>query len=492
MAIKKIANLDHKGENLLSSSNDNLSSTIAKMEGFSSPLWGGHFAKGTNELTQQINSTIQFDKRLYSVAIESIKAQLRMHTKRNIVSASEAEALTTALDKMKKEIIDGKFAFSDSSKDIYQAIESKVKESAPKLVDTLNTARAEGNQLAGDLRLWVRDAYSSLDAAVQNLQAALIDKAEENVKAIFPGNVHSQLTQPVSLGQHLMAYVNMFGRDRARIADARERMNDSPFASGEIAGASFNLNRDMVARILGFTKSCNNSVDAICSRDFAVEFLSVAASVATNLSRLAEELVRWHSSESDYIEFSNAFVTQNNITPYRRDPEALEMIRAKSGRVFGALMAVLTVTKALPLEYSNDYREVTEPVVDSYDTILNCSNTMAAIVADFTTNRKKMKEAASHSFSTAIDLVDWLVQHAGCNLTKAQETSRKIIEYAIEKGKKLSLLEINELQKIEPKITDEIYSVLIPSRALISRRSGNGSNPVQIRKSIRAARRKFI
>jgi argininosuccinate lyase len=491
MAIKKIANLDHKGENLVSS-NDNLSSSLSKIEGFSNPLWGGHFARGVNDLAQKINSTIQFDKRLYAVAIESVKAQLRMHAKRSIVNGADADALITTLDKIKKEIIDGKFSFNDSAKDIYQVLEAKVKEVAPKLSDTFNTARSEGNQLAGDLRLWTRDAYTSLDAALQNLQAALIDKSEENVKAIFPGNTHSQLTQPASLGQHLMAYVNMFGRERAKISDARDRMNESPYASGEIAGSSFDLNREMVSRILSFNKACNNSVDAICSRDFAVEFLSIAASTAVALSRLAEELVRWHSSESDYIEFSNAFITQSNVVPYKRDPEALEMIRAKSGRVFGSLVSVLTITKALPLEYSNDYREITEPVVDSYDTILNCANTMAAIVADFTTNRKKMKEAASHSFSTALDLVEWLVQNAGSNLSKAQTTSRKIIEYAIDKGKKLSLLEIAELQKIEPKITDDIYSVLIPSRAMIARRSGNGSNPVQIRKAIRAARRKFI
>lgn len=491
MAIKKIANLDHKGENL-SSSNDNLSASISKLEGFSNPLWGGHFAKGANELSQKLNSTISYDKKLYAVAIESVKAQLRMHAKRTVINAADAESLVTTLDKFKKEIIDGKFVFNDSFKDIYQVLEARVKESAPKLVDAFNTARSEGTQLAGDLRLWVRDAYTSLDAALQNLQAALIDKAEENVKAIFPGNCHSQLTQPVSLGQHLMAYVNMFGRDRARIADARDRMNESPYASGEIAGTSYNLNREMVSRILSFNKACSNSVDAICSRDFAVEFLSVAASAAVNLSRLAEELVRWHSSESDYIEFSNAFVTQSSVAPYRRDPEALEMIRAKSGRVFGALVSVLTITKALPLEFSNDYREITEPVVDSYDTIINCTNTMAATVADFTTNRKKMKEAASHSFSTTLDLVDWLVQNTGNSLSKSQIISRKIVEYAIDKGKKLSLLEIAELQKIEPKITDDVYSVLIPSRAMISRRSGNGSNPVQIRKAIRAARRKFI
>ncbi len=490
MAIKKIANLDHQGENLLNS-NDNLSS-LSKTEGFSSPLWGGHFAKGANELAQKMNSTIKTDKRLYAVTIESVKAQLRMLTKRSIVNSVESEALISLLDKTKKEIVEGKLSFNDSSKDIYNTLESRVKEISPKLLDAYNIARNEGNQLAGDLRLWIRDAYTSLDSAIQNLQAALIDKSEENVKSIFPGNCHSQLTQPVSLGQHLMAYVNMFGRERTKISEARARMNESPYSSGEISGSSYNLNREMVSRILNFNKACTNSVDAICSRDFAVEFLSIAASTAVSLSRLAEELVRWHSSESDYIEFSNAFVSQSNVIPYKRDPEALEMIRAKSGRVFGALMSVLTITKALPLEYSSDYREITEPVVDSYDTILNCANTMAAIVADFTTNRKKMKEAASHSFSTTIDLVEWLVQNTASSLSQAQATSRKIVEYAIEKGKKLSLLEIKELQKFDSKITEDIYRVLIPSRAMIARRSGNGSNPVQIRKSIRVARRKFL
>jgi argininosuccinate lyase len=282
------------------------------------------------------------------------------------------------------------------------------------------------------------------------------------------------------------------GRDRSRIADARVRMNESPYSSGDISGTSFNYNIEMPARILGFSKASNNSVDAICSRDYAIEFLAIAANSIITLSRLSGEMIDWHSTSRKFIEFSNAFVEQSEVLPYKRDPEALEMIRAKSAKVCGGLSTVMMIVKGLPMEYSGDYREISEPVISSYDNLLNCLNTMSAMVADFTTNRKKMKEAASQEFSTTIDLVEWLLQNVTPSQSEAQRISREIVEYAITKGKKLSLLELTELKKIEPKINNDVYSALIPSRAMIGRRSGNGSNPVQIRKAIRAARREYL
>lgn len=483
--LKKDINQDFPNSN----DNDVLSSIAS--EALAAPLWGGHFNNGVNKLTQKLTSTLSYDKRYYSVAIESIKAQMRMHIKRGVLPEAEGRAIIEVLDKFKKEIADGKFTF-DEGKDIYECIYNKLKKTNDKASQWVNVARSNSNQVAGDIKLWIRDAYDTLDSSIQNLQAALIDKAEENVKTLFPGESNNQLTQPISFGHFLMAFVEMFGRDRSRIRDGRKRMNESPFVSGEMAGSSFNVSREMVARSLGFDKACSNSIDAIASRDFVVEFLSFAAISSTHLSRLAEEMLRCHNSQNNYISFSNEFVNQSQLIPYKRDPEAIEMIRGKAGKIYGALVCVLSILKAMPMQFSSELKDISESVFESYDTLLNAINTMAALVADFKINRKQMKEAASHSYSTAVDLVDWLIQNIGYTPDKAQEKSRQIIEYAINKGKKLSLLDIKELKAIEPNIVDHVYSVLIPSRALISRRSGNGSNPVQIRKAIRAARRNYL
>lgn len=493
MAVKKLKNTNL--EQSVIGLNDNASSSVSSLsfvEGLSLPLWGGHFVKGANEFNNKILTTISNDKRLYAVFIESCKAQFKVSMKRGIVTESIGRNICDALDKIRNEIAEGNFEFKESQKSIYENIEYRLKELVGKDHEWFSVARAQSNQVAGDLRCWVKDACETLDSALQNLQAALLDKAEENVKTIFPGAAHAQLTQPVSFGHHLMAYVEMMARDRSRFKDAHDRMNMSPYGSGDIAGNSFNISREMMARSLGFDKACQNSVDAINDRDFVVEFTSCASVAAMHISRLATEMINWHSSQNGYISFSGTFVTQSVVVPYKRDPETLEGIRGKTGKVYGALFNVLSTMKGLPLEYSFDYQEAIEPTMDAFDSLLMCINSMAALVADFKINRKQMKEAASHSFSTAIDLVDWLVQNCDLTPVEAQETSRNIIEYAINKGKKLSLLDVKEMQKFNKKINDDIYSALIPSRAMILRRSGNGSNPVQVRKAIRVARRKYL
>lgn len=491
MVVRKLKSVPSSTPDL-SGSNDNISSSVSQLEAMATPLWGGHYIKGGNEFTHSLTSSLAYDKRFYSVTIESLKAQIKMHIKRHITPEVHGKALMDLLEKAKKEIFEGKFAFEENAKNIYDTLFNYVRKANPEASEWLNVARSETNQVAGDLKLWIRDAMDTLDSGLQNLQAALIDKAEENVKTIFPGNVHNQLTQPISFGHHLLAYVEAFGRDRSRIKDARKRLNESPYVSGEIAGNSFNCSREMVARMLGFDKAASNSIDAINNRDFAIEYQAFCSICAVNISRLSEEMIQWHSSQLNYIGFSNEFVSQSQFVPYRRDPEAIEMIRAKIGKVYGNLFHVLTILKSLSLEFTSDLKELAEPVFESYDTLSNSINAMSALIADLKINRKNMKEAATHSFSTAIDLVDWLIQETEISPNKAADVSRKIIEYAIEKGKKLSLLELTELQQIEPKITDEIYSVLIPSRAMIRRRSGNGSNPVQIRKAIRASRRNYL
>jgi argininosuccinate lyase len=472
-------------------SNDNVASSIIKIENMATPLWGG-ISSNPNEFIQKVTFNISTSRRIFATAIESIRAQMRAHIKRDTIPGSEGKQLIDALDKIKKEIVDNKLQFKQNTKDIYQAIDQRVAEIAPEAFKWFGIGRAASNQIAGDHKLWTREALDSIDTNLQNLQASLIDKAEENVKTMFPGNMHSQLTQPVSFGHHLLAYVEMFGRDRSRIKDAGKRLNESPYGSGEISGNSYNMNREMISRILGFNNACHNSVDAITSRDYLIEFLSIAANISTTISRLATEMIHWHSTQSRYISFSDVFVNQNQVIPYRRDPEALEIIRGTTGKIYGALNNVLTSLKGLPLEFSSDHSVIMDDVFTSYDTLLNNIKAMSALVADFKINRKQMKEAAVGNFSTAIDLVDWIVNNTSYDLEQAREVSCKIIEYSIKKNKKLSLLELDEIKKIDQKITEDVYSVLIPSRAMISRRSGNGSNPVQIRKFLRKARRNFL
>ena len=490
MVARKLKNINTNS--LPSNSNDNAVSSIAQLEVMAAPLWGGQLNHSSNELVQKITNTFNYDKRFYSIAIDSIKAQLRMNVKREAIPDTHGKKLIEALDQIKKEFSEGKSSFDGNIKNIYEHIHSRVNALAGASVDYFNVARSNTNQSAGDFRLWVREAYDKIDSSLQNLQAALIDKSEETVKTIFPVTTNGQLTQPSSLGHYLMAFVEMFARDRSRIKDNRKRMNESPYASGDAVGNSFNLNREMVSRILGFDKACNNSIDAISDRDFAFDFMSLAAISSIHLSRLAQDLISWHGTQNSYISFPNEFVNQSEVIPYRRDPEALTAIRGKSSQALGALAGVASAMKNLSLEFSNDYSEICNPVIESYDTLLNSINAMSVLISNFTINRKQMKEAASQSFSTALDLVDWLIQNTGANYKQAQAKSRQLIEFAIKKGKKLSLLELDEIKSVEPKANDDIYSVLIPSRAIISRRSGNGSNPVQIRKAIRAARRNHL
>lgn len=489
MATKK---LNLKPNHNLNFDSDSLASSIYQVEGMATPLWGGFFNSDSNELSKKMLSTLQMDKRLYAIAIESSKAQIRMHIKREIISEAEGRKLIKCLDQIKKEVSEGKYTFDNTQTDIYDCIEKRVGEIAGAEVDSLYIARSKNDQIAGDLKIWIRDAFDSLDGAMQNLQAALIDKAEENVKTMMPGYNHMQVEQPISLGHQLMAYAEMVGRDRSRIKDARARANTSPFGANSLAGSAFHISREMVSRLMGFDKAMTNSIDAVADRDFVVEFASVASIAAMHLSRIAEDLLFWHNPNNNFISFSDAFVVQSFLSPYKRDAKVVELVRAKSGKVYGALINLLTILKGLPVSFSQDLQESIEPAFDAYDTLLNNINIVSALIADFIVNRKQMKEAAQYGFSVANDVFNWLIINTGVSAKKAFSVTQQIINLAVKNDTKLSLIELTDLQKIEPKITDDIYSVLICSRAVISRRSPGGTNPVQIRKAIRSARRKYL
>lgn len=467
-------------------SNDNKKGTSDKQK---KPSW--KLAKKENKTIQEfLGSSSQEQMHLLPYAIDSMSAQFKMHAKREIIPANAADALMTAMDQIRKEISDGKFEMSHPS--IYESISARVKQLAPKAHDFMDVARSDSYQAAGDFKMWVRNALHTLDKSMQSLQAKVIDRAEDTTKTLFPAQAHNNITQPTTMAHHLISYVEMLSRDRKRVAAAVSIMNESPFSSGEVAGNSFNLNREMVARQLSFNSASNNSVDAVASRDFATSFLHVAATCFANLSRMATEMLAWQSTRYGYVNFSSELARPNSAMPYRRDQLTLEAIKGKAGKAIGMTASALSIMKDAPMQASSEYDEMISMCADTFNDLNASLKAMSVAMSDFSINRKTLKEASSKQFSVALDLVDWIIQKSGGGRPQAEAKVRDIIDYALSKGKKLSLLEVKELQAIEPSIDDDVYRVLIPSRAVTSRRSGAGSNPVQVRKYIRAAKRNML
>ena len=432
------------------------------------------------------------DDRLYIVAIDSMTAQIKMETRRTIVPKDMGDRLVKNLEHIKKEIVKGEGLSAEDINDVYDAIHLRLKELDATSASYIDAARSKHEQFAGDLRILVRDSCDSLSTTLQLLQGSLINKSEDNVKTLFPGYIHTQIAQPISLGHHLMAYVEMFKRDRTRLEDARKRLNESPYGSFELGGTSFNINRDIVSKNLGFDNLAKNSIDAVSARDFVIEFLSACANCSAHLSRLSEEYLQWHSSHCNFISFSDDLVEMDEILPYKRDPEMLEIVHAKTGKIYGNLINAMTTMNSMPLGYRQEYQELISPVLDSHDHLLVCANIMIKFTEDFVPNYKNMKDAASFGYSTAHDMRDWLIQHLDLSPADATEMASDIVKYAMIKNKKLSLLDLAEFRRFHPKIDRTIYSVAIPSRAIITRRSEAGTNPVQLRKAIREARRKYL
>ncbi|MBS0235800.1 MAG: argininosuccinate lyase [Proteobacteria bacterium] len=461
----------------------------AVRSGTSASVWGYHFDEGYNKLVRN-SLTSKKDIRLWALAIYSMQAQVRMLAKRSIVPDEISKQVIESLDIIKRQLTEGEAKIDSSYASVYEYIQSRLYEMLGDKADYAKVARSHDDQIVGDMKLWVREACDSLESGIRNLISALVHKAEENVKTNMP--IDSQKSDiPVSLAHVLMSYVDAFGRDVARIKDARSRANVSPYSSS-IAGTAFEINRSMVGKFLGFDEITTNSVDSVMDRDFIVEFLSVVSICATHLARMAQDLLNWSASGTRFIEFPGDFVKQHPILVNRRDAEVIEMVRSKTGSVYGSLINALTVLKGLPTGTSYDFTEMMEPAFDAYDATQNSLNIIAAIVTNFIVNRKNMKEAAQAEYSTAPDLTSWLIINLGMTVRDAEKTTRAIVDLAIARGKKLSLLELEELQSVDSRISDDIYGVLIPSRAVISRRSVGGSNPVQVRKAIRAARRRYL
>ena len=465
------------------------------MTGASKPassLWGGRFAGGPAEIMRRINASIDFDRRLYAEDIAGSKAHCAMLVAQNILSPEDGAAITAGLDQIRSEIESGSFVFSAENEDIHMNIEARLAELIGPAAGRLHTARSRNDQVATDLRLWLRAAIDRLDQEMRDLQQALIDRAEAEAATVMPGYTHLQIAQPVTLGHHLLAYVEMLGRDRGRLADCRRRLNESPLGAAALAGTSFPIDRHATATALGFDRPAANSLDAVSDRDFAIEFLAAAAIVGMHLSRFAEEIVTWCSSEFGFIGLTDAFTTGSSIMPQKRNPDAAELVRAKTGRLNGSLVALLTVMKGLPLAYGKDMQEDKVPVFEAVDALELGLAATAGMVRDMRACRERLRDAAERGFATATDLADWLVGAAGLPFRRAHHATGQIVKRAEALGCTLAELPLAELQVVEPGITDAIYDVLDASRSVASRTSFGGTAPEQVRTAAAAARKRFL
>ena len=451
-------------------------------------LWGGRFAAGPDALMEAINASIGFDRRLYACDIAGSKAHAAMLADCGIISEEDAAAIRRGLDTILQEIESGDFRFSAALEDIHMNIEARLAESIGPAAGRLHTARSRNDQVATDLRLWVRDCIDGFDAALKELQSALLDKAEAHADTVMPGFTHLQSAQPVTFGHHMLAYVAMFGRDRARFADARGRVNESPLGAAALAGTSFPIDRAQTAAALGFDRPMANSLDAVSARDFALEFLAACAICATHLSRLAEEIVVWSSAQFGFVGLSDSFSTGSSIMPQKRNPDAAELVRAKAGRIVGALTALAIVMKGLPLAYSKDMQEDKEPVFDAADSLSLCVRAMTGMIGEMTVNADNLLAAASAGFATATDFADWLVRELGLPFRDAHRIAGALVRLAEERGVDLAGLTLEQMQTVEPRLTGAVFDVLSVQYSVASRTSFGGTAPDNVRAAVAAAR----
>ncbi len=454
-------------------------------------LWGGRFASGPAAIMQAINASIGFDRRLYRQDIAASQAHCAMLVRQKIVSAKDGAAIAAGLDAILADIDRGKFEFSVALEDIHMNVEARLAERIGDAAGRLHTARSRNDQVATDFRLWVRDAIDRSEVQLKGLQAALLARAEQHAGTIMPGFTHLQTAQPVTFGHHLLAYVEMFGRDRGRFADGRARLNENPLGAAALAGTPYPIDRAMTARALGFARPMENSLDAVSDRDFALEFLSAAAICAAHLSRLAEEIVLWCSAPFRFVALSDAYTTGSSIMPQKRNPDAAELVRGKSGRVFGALMALLTMLKGLPLTYSKDMQEDKEPTFEAADTLELALAAMIGMVLDLQPNVARMREVAAADYSVATDLADWLVRRLNLPFRRAHHVTGQIVALAARQGVSLDRLDLGEMQKIEPGITRDIFKALTVEASVNARSSFGGTAPKNVRGAILRARKRF-
>jgi len=442
--------------------------------------WGGRFAAGPSVIMQEINASIGFDRKLWRQDIQGSLAHAAMLAKVGVITAADEGAIRDGLAAVAQEIETGAFRFDKALEDIHMAIEHRLTERTGEAGQRLHTARSRNDQVATDFRLWVRDAIDGLLAQLADLMHALADRAAEHAADPMPGFTHLQTAQPVTFGHHLLAYVEMLDRDRGRLADCRRRLNECPLGAAALAGTSFPIDREMTARALGFDRPAANSLDAVSDRDFALEFLAAAAISATHLSRLAEEIVIWSSAPFGFVRLSDAFTTGSSIMPQKRNPDAAELVRAKTGRVTGALVGLLTVMKGLPLAYAKDMQEDKEPVFDAAEAWALSLAACAGMVRDMRPDTARMRAMAGAGFATATDLADWLVRVLRLPFRAAHHTTGRLVALAEAKGVDLAGLSLEEMRGVEPRITADVFSVLSVDASVGSRTSYGGTAPAGV------------
>ncbi len=454
-------------------------------------MWGARFNRGPVEAMEDINSSLHFDRYLAAQDVRASRAHCRMLGETGIISSEANSRILEGLDLIEKELADGSFPFDATLEDIHMNIEARLADLIGEDSGRLHTARSRNDQVATDFRLWVRDSIDSLDAGLKAFQAALVAQAESHADTILPGFTHMQGAQPVTFGHHLMAYYEMARRDRGRLADCRERLNECPLGAGALAGTPFPIDRAATAEALEFREPARNSMDAVSDRDFALEFLSALSIAAVHLSRLAEEIVLWSGPQFAFVRLSDAFSTGSSIMPQKRNPDGAELVRAKAGRIIGSLAGLLVVMKGLPLAYSKDMQEDKEPVFDAAGTFESCIAVMSGMITDLEVDKARMAEAANAGFLTATDLADWLVGSLGLPFRKAHHITGSIVKLAEEKDCGLAELDLAEMQKIEPGINADVFDVLATDKSVASRSGPGGTAPEAVRAAIAIARREL-
>ena len=457
-----------------------------------SKMWGGRFTAGPADIMERINASIEFDQRLFEQDIACSKAHVKMLLDQGIISSDDGSKILNGLDQILIEIETGKLQFQLEFEDIHLNIESRLKELIGDAAGRLHTARSRNDQVATDFRLWVRDTIDQLDLQLRDLQAALIELGESHFDTLLPGLTHLQPAQPITFGHYMLAYVEMLGRDRSRLSDCRKRLNECPLGSAALAGTSFPVDRNATALLLGFDRPMPNSLDAVSARDFAAEFLSVAAITAVNLSRFAEEIVLWASPQFGFVELSDSFSTGSSIMPQKRNPDAAELARGKTGRILGSLQALLVVIKGLPLAYAKDLQEDKEPVFDAADSLTLVIAALTGMLEDMKINKEAMVAALAKGYPTATDLADWLVRELDLPFRDAHHVTGVLVRNAESKGCELAELSLSEMQKVEKRINDTVFSVLSVEASAASRTSFGGTAPQLVREALAAAKERYL
>lgn len=449
------------------------------------------FTSEPDAVMEQINASIDFDQRLAAHDIAASRAHCNMLIAQQIIPEADGHKILKGLDQIEAEIREGKFVFTPALEDIHMHIEARLTEIIGEAGGRLHTARSRNDQVATDFRLWVRDAIDDSRAALTSLQEALLARAEEHAATVMPGFTHLQSAQPVTLGHHLLAYFEMFDRDRSRLADCRKRLNRSPLGAGALAGTSIPVDREMTATAMGFDGACTNSMDAVADRDFAVEFLACLSLCAVHLSRLGEEIVLWSTAQFGFIALPDTLATGSSMMPQKKNPDAAELVRGKAGRVIGDLNALLILMKGLPLTYSKDMQEDKEPTFDAVDSVSLCIAAMTAMIAEMAINTSAMEDAAGRGYATATDLADWLVKELSLPFRQAHRVTAQIVRIAESRNIALEDVPLTEMQEIKPEINSGVLGILSVRQSVESRTSQGGTAPKRVREAIDEARQRL-